>query len=291
MNVINDIKLFVKNGYSNDEIREILDVSDEEINNIRISYMRVNSPSKDKFSRTCINVFCKFLERGISNEQLYDLFRLRKKCKREEFYILCQNLREGKVYTDITSQYNIPMEPTVTLDLDKYKKSKSETSKSSNKDLYEEKREIARKKREKQQRLVNEAIERKEKEDKERVERKKKLAKIKAEKEKNKVVISVPKTEDITDLYKDEPLPVLDTTPSSVQSDDKINRVCSLLNLGYPYDEIQKVTSVPVLTISRIHNGEAFTDISAKYGIISKNNQDRMAKILEKIENDNSETN
>ena len=98
--MMNDIYLLIERGYSNEEISETLGVSIEDVNNVRISCVR--TPTKNKFSKTCINVFCKFLERGISDEQLYQLFRLRKKCKKEDFCMLCQKLRKGQIHTDIT---------------------------------------------------------------------------------------------------------------------------------------------------------------------------------------------
>ena len=205
--------------------------------------------------------------------------------------MLCQKLRKGQIHTDITSQYNIPLEPTVTLDLDKYDtpKTKPKKSKSFDEDLYAERREIARKKREKEKQAVAEAVARKEKEDQERAEKAKKLAEEEAarkaaEEEKKKTIpLQIKQEKIIKDIYKDEPLPVLDTTPSSMNSDIKIHKVCTLLNKGYSYDEIQKLTSVPVSTITRIHNGEAFTDISMKYGILSKEARERMSSIFSDI--------
>lgn len=319
MDVINDIKLFVKKGYSNEEIKEILDVSDDDINNVRISYMHIDTPPKNKFSKNCINVFCKFLDRGISDEQLYDLFNLRKKCKREEFYKLCQSLRKGEIHKDITSQYNIPIEPYVTLDLDRYKKDKPQKKKNIPKKVdktpQEQVREIARKKREKENRIIAEAIERKEKEDIERAEYKKRMIEKKKEEEDSKTKLEQESTELFGSMREptyeeqkcinryidnisvntgvnfnrdqkipeEEPLPVLDTTPTNINHDSKIHKVCTLLNKGYSYEQIQKVTGVPISTITRIHNGEAFTDISVKYGILSKETRQKMQSIFKDI--------
>lgn len=289
--MMNDIYLLIKRGYSNEEISETLGVSTEDVNNVRISCVR--TPTKNKFSKTCINVFCKFLERGISDEQLYQLFRLRKKCKKEDFCMLCQKLRKGQIHTDITSQYNIPLEPTVTLDLDKYEtpKAKPKKPKTFNEDLYAERREIAKKKREKEKQAIAEAQERKRKEDEEKAEMARKLAEVEAakkaeeekKKEEAKKLAKEAQEKSIHMQIPEKPLPVLDTTPSNINSDEKIHKVCTLLNKGYTYDEIQKLTSIPVSTIIRIHDGEAYTDISAKYGIISKKTRERMKSLFKDI--------
>ena len=219
----------------------------------------------------------------------------------------------------VFAQYNIPIEPYVTLDLDKYKKDKPQKKKNIPKKVdktpQEQVKEIARKKKEKENRIIAEAIERKEKEDIERAEYKKRMIEKKKEEEDNKTKLEQESTELFGSMREstyeeqkcinryidnisvntgvnfnsdqkipeEEPLPVLYTTPTNINHDSKIHKVCTLLNKGYSYEQIQKATGVPISTITRIHNGEAFTDISVKYGILSKKARQKMQSIFKDI--------
>lgn len=289
------IKSYINDGYSDSEIYRLADYTIKQIEYVRKfwDYDKDSnlyySTSKDNriFSDNTVNVFCKFLEQGCSNECLYEIFQLWHKVTRESFYKFCYRLRNKETCTYITKNYDIPLKPTRP-----YK------SKFPNKDFisieYEDTNKITKLGGD-DNKIVNkkdlaeidkiktqEAIKRKQEELKARNDLTNNI-KLKENTNENRGVSQIsPKRPDTNDYTVTTVIDQRSSIYSEKTDNDVlrsqinkeklpnsiVNRICVLIAEGDSDKYISSITNVSESDISAIRNGSEYINISRRYGII-----------------------
>lgn len=307
------IKSYIDDGYSDNEIYELADYTIEQIKYVRKidKYAKDDSYSRVKgnrmFSDQTINVFCKFLDQGCSNENLYDIFQLWHKIKRESFYKFCDKLRRKETYTHITKNYDIPLKPTRPYEskfLDKdFVDTEYEEIKKITKSEYDESKRLQRKKSAELDRIkTQEAIKRKEEELKAKENSTNKVKPKESPKPKN---ISESSTNPIESKVSNDKHTAMPTTTSQkLRIEDEqtgddavysqissgklpnsiVNRICKLIMNGFSDSYISHVIGVSQSEISAIRNGTEYVDISKKHGIIPSKQKDNISDLIRMIE-------
>lgn len=307
---INIIESYIKDGYTDNEICELADYTIDQINFVRNidSYKKEDSYSRIKgnktFSDQTVNVFCKFLDQGCSNENLYDIFQLWHKITRKSFYDFCDRLRHKKTYTNITSNYNIPLIPTRPYEskfLDKdFVDTEYEEIKKASKYDYEEAKKLQRKKSIELDKIkTQEAIKRKEKE-------------LKSKENITNNIIPKESTKTNKNSKRNEPKSFIENenheismnTNRKIHIDDEktgddaiysqlssgtlpnsiVNRVCRLIMNGFSDKYISNIIGVNESEISSIRNSTDYVSISKKYGIIPSKQKDSISDLIKQVE-------
>ena len=291
---IDIIKSYIKDGYTDSEIIELADYTIDQIKYVR----KINTYSqytRDKgnktFSDQTVNVFCKFLNQGCSNENLYDLFQLWNKITRKSFYVFCQKLRTKKIYTNITKNYNIPTTPTipyeskfldkdfVEIDLEHYKNDK----------YLDEVKSLQRKKSAELDRIkTREAIKRKENEEKSKA-KKKQASELKKTKDTKKVVNKIHDDNVSFTTKLESEKTANDILFSHLNCDDVlpdtiVNKICQLIKNGLDDNKIATIIGVSEKCIHSIRDGKEYTDISKHYGIMSSDKKEYLENMIKLIE-------
>ena len=301
------IRSYINDGYTDNEICELADYTIDQVKYAKRinTYKKEDSYSRLKgnktFSDQTVNVFCKFLNQGCSNEELYDIFHLWNKISRKYFYTFCEKLRNKKAYTYITENYDIPLLPTKTYESKFSDKDfidvEFEEIKSAAKFNYEESKRLQRKKSAELDRIkTQEAIKRMEEELKAKekstnnVKAKEKTNDIKEDKKKvskaeNKISAEstiVNTNSAIIENTGD------DATYSQINRDflprSTVNMICKLISNGYTDSYISNKLSVPKSEVSSIRNGKEYVYISKNYGIIPSKKKDAISDLIKSIE-------
>lgn len=249
------IASYLKDGYTSNDIQRVAGYSEEEINMVKTLYMPINSQeiiskelSDDLFDKKTINVFCKFLAKGATDNQIYDIFGLHKKCTRSEFHKLCTDIRYGKKYQDISSQYKIPK--------------RGNSGYKSPYTIIRCKKQIAKTKEPD-------------------------LSFIKHDEEDNKIMNTQvfkdpPRAEDILPDFM-----AGNNTESEKSIIARVHKLCALLrnNPDGSSAIYSKITGLNINTVIGVREGRLYNDIAHKYGIASPSAKNNIQKIIKKIEN------
>lgn len=247
------IASYLKDGYTPNDIQRVAGYSKEEIDMVKTLYMPINSQeiiskelSNDLFDKKTINIFCKFLSKGATDNQVYDIFGLHKKCTRGEFHKLCTDIRYGNKYQDISSQYKIPKKGTSG-----YKSPYT---------IIRYKKQITK---------IKEPD----------------LSFIKHDEEDNtimntQVLKGPPRAEDVlpdfmTGNFEGE---------NSVIA--RVHKLCALIrnNPNESSAVYSKITGLNINTVIGVREGKLYNDIAHKYGIASPRAKNSIQKIIKKIE-------
>lgn len=309
------IKSYIEDGYSDNEIYELADYTIDQIKYVRKidKYAKDDSYSRTKgnrmFSDQTINVFCKFLDQGCSNENLYDIFQLWHKIKRESFYKFCDKLRRKETYTHITKNYDIPLKPTRPYESKFLDKDFADTDYKEIKEViksdYEDTKRLQRKKSAELDRIkTQEAIKRKEEELKTKENSTNKVKPKENPKPKNvnennsvKPIETKASNEDKQPIMPTTTIPKFsinneqtadDAVYSQISSgklpNSIVNRICKLIMNGLSDSYISYVIGVSQSEISAIRNGTEYVDISKKHGIIPSKQKDNISDLIKLVE-------
>lgn len=246
---------YLRDGYTSNDIQRIAGYTADDIEEVKSLYMPINSQkiiskelSEELFDEKTINVFCKFLSKGATDNQVYDIFGLHKKCTRKEFHDLCYGLRHGILYNEITSKYKIPKRGNTG---------------------YKSPYPIIRSKKRKSVKT------------KETINNQPSF--IKKEEDTIMTVTNVQRGPSVEDILPNFSEPIM---TGDIYS--KIKIACSYIRANPNVDDISlaEICNLNVSTIRGIKDGILYTEISKRYGIVSHESRRDLNHILKKIEGD-----